>query len=398
MEWRSLDHIALQESYWPVSSDWDFFHINSVDFDRDGSLLVSARSTHTVYKLARSGEILWRLGGTRSDFELGPGASFAWQHDARRRTDGAISIFDNGATPAVEARSRALILELDEDAMTATLQEQYSHRGVLAGSQGNVQLLDSGNVFVGWGEVPRVSEFERSGRMVFDALLGSGYECYRAFRLPWSATPAHAPALALARDGARVAAYASWNGATRVAHWQLLAGVSAAALAPVARASARSFETALQARSAGPLFAVQALGSTASRSAAPPSWPPEPSDASAELRSVRGDPRARRRAGGRCQPSTSSAALLSVAASPEISSVVTIDSRHFCRSSRIFAAGPISDSCSISAVGIFAPASCFLPPRYSSWISPTSFSYPIRIGTFAWKFAPFAPMPPKYSA
>ena len=65
-----------------------------------------SRSTHTVYKLDRSGAILWRLGGKRSDFAMGAGASFAWQHDARRQPDGTLTVFDNGATPAVE-RARA---------------------------------------------------------------------------------------------------------------------------------------------------------------------------------------------------------------------------------------------------------------------------------------------------
>ena len=54
-----------------MTPDWDFFHINSVDLDGDGNLLVSGRSTHTVYKLDRSGAILWRLGGKRSDFDDG---------------------------------------------------------------------------------------------------------------------------------------------------------------------------------------------------------------------------------------------------------------------------------------------------------------------------------------
>jgi len=88
--------------YAPVEADWDFFHINSVDLDGDDNLLVSSRSTHTVYKLDRSGAIVWRLGGKSSDFDMGAGSNFAWQHDARRQPDGTLTIFDNGATPAVE--------------------------------------------------------------------------------------------------------------------------------------------------------------------------------------------------------------------------------------------------------------------------------------------------------
>ena len=170
-------------------------------------------------------------------------------------------MFDNGATPAVEKRSRGLILDVDEQAMTSTLLHQYTHPKILAGSQGSVQLLQNGNVFVGWGEIPRVSEFHRSGQMVFDAELGEKYESYRAFRLPWTGLPAEAPALATARDGGRLTAYASWNGATGVERWQLLAGAQASALRPAASTRSRGFESVLSASVApGQYLAVQALG------------------------------------------------------------------------------------------------------------------------------------------
>ncbi len=266
LEWHSLDHVLLEESYWPVeAANWDFFHINSVDLDTDGNLLVSGRSTHTVYKIARDGSIVWRLGGKRGDFAMGPGTTFAWQHDARRQPDGTLTLFDNGASPAVERLSRGLILDVDERRMTAKLVRQYSHPGVLSDSQGSVQLLANGNVFVGWGETPRVSEFHRSGRLLFDAILGEKYECYRAFRLPWSGRPAQAPAIALAREDGLRTAYASWNGATGVQSWELLAGASRDRLRAVSRMPARGFETALPAPSpygddaGGACFAAQAL-------------------------------------------------------------------------------------------------------------------------------------------
>ena len=122
-----------------------------------------------------------------------------------------------------------------------------------------MQLLPNGNVFVGWGEAPRVSEFDHAGRLVFDAELGHQYECYRAFRLPWTGTPADAPAIALAGAGRALTAYASWNGATEVHDWQLLAGGDPRALVPVMRTRAHGFETALRAPAAGRHFAAQAL-------------------------------------------------------------------------------------------------------------------------------------------
>ncbi len=260
LEWHSLNHVPLEQSYAPVGADWDFFHINSVDLDGDGNLLVSSRSMHTIYKLDSAGTILWRLGGKASDFSMGPGSSFAWQHDARRQPDGTLSVFDNGATPAVERLSRGLILEVDEQAMTATLLRQYTHRRILAGSQGSVQLLPNGNVFLGWGEVPRVSEFHHSGQLVFDALLGKDYQSYRAFRLPWSGAPAEAPAIAVSGDTRDLTVYASWNGATDVHTWQLLA-VGASGLTPVSSTRSRGFESTLRARSAGPQVAVRAIDS-----------------------------------------------------------------------------------------------------------------------------------------
>jgi hypothetical protein len=259
LEWHSLGSVPLADSYAAVGADWDFFHINSVALDWDDNLLVSSRSMQTIYKIDRQGEIVWRLGGKRSDFAMGAGTRFAWQHDARRLLDGSLTVFDNGATPAVERRSRALILELDEQAMSVALLDQYQHPKVLAGSQGSVQLLPDGKVFVGWGEVPRVTEFDRRGSIVFDALLGARYECYRAFRLPWSGQPSEAPAIALAGTPKAPVVYASWNGATEVARWQLLAGAQAAALEPVADARARGFETTLRGAHAGPRFAVRAL-------------------------------------------------------------------------------------------------------------------------------------------
>ncbi len=83
-EWRSLDHVALTESYSQVAPAFDYFHVNSVDLAADGNLLVSARNTWTVYKVDRgSGKVIWRLGGKKSDFAMGPGTRFSWQHDAR---------------------------------------------------------------------------------------------------------------------------------------------------------------------------------------------------------------------------------------------------------------------------------------------------------------------------
>ncbi|HEV3228770.1 MAG TPA: arylsulfotransferase family protein [Solirubrobacteraceae bacterium] len=268
LEWHSVDHVAVEESYAQFKSGpfpFDYFHINSIDVDLDGNLLVSARNTHAVYKINRqTGAIMWRLGGKRSDFSMGPGATFAWQHDARRHPDGTITIFDDGALPAVEKESRGLVLTLDEQQMVATLAREYQHpTALLSGSQGNLQVLPTQNVLVGWGAEPYVSEFDQAGRLLFDAQLPSSEQSYRAFRFPWSARPTEAPAMAVDRRGGdRVTVYASWNGATEVTRWVVLGGRTPSALKPLRSRARAGFETAIGLRTRHPYLAVRAIDST----------------------------------------------------------------------------------------------------------------------------------------
>jgi hypothetical protein len=260
LEWRSLDHIPIADSYWPVGSNWDYVHLNSIAVDGDGNLLVSARNTHTIYKLdRRSGAVIWRMGGKRSDFAIPADAAFAWQHDARRQTDGGISLFDNGDGGA----SRALLLDVDERGRRVGLRRSFTRpSATFADSQGNVQVLPNGNVFVGWGAKPYVSEFAPSGELVFDAQIGAPSISYRAFRAPWMSVGAGAPAVAARRSRTRTDVYVSWNGDTRVARWTALAGSTASpvlqALAPVARTG---FETVLEVPAA--VTRLRVLGSDA---------------------------------------------------------------------------------------------------------------------------------------
>jgi hypothetical protein len=260
LDWRSTRHVAFAESYSKRPRDpsvpYDFFHVNSIDVDTDGNLLVSARNTHTIYKIERrSGKILWRLGGKRSDFALGRNVRFAWQHDARRLKDGAISLFDNGAAPSVHRQSRVIFVRLDLRRMRATLARYVVHRPPrLAINQGNAQLLPRRHVLVGWGHAPYVTEYDARGRVVLDLRFGRGADSYRAFRFPWSGRPVDRPAVAVRRG--RV--FVSWNGATQVARWQVLGGRSRQRLRPLRNVQKREFETSAPAPPL-PWLAVRAL-------------------------------------------------------------------------------------------------------------------------------------------
>jgi hypothetical protein len=268
-EWTSLDHVGLGESYerarsstttWP----FDFFHINSINLDPDGSLLVSARNTWTVYEIdARSGRVLWRLGGRQSSFAAGAGTRTAWQHDPRLLPNGSLSIFDNGASPAVRGQSRGIVLSLDQQNRTATLLSQFTHGpALLAESQGNMQALENGDWFFGWGQVPYFSEYSPEAALLFDAHFPAHTQSYRSFRFAWSGTPTHVPTFVM-QPGPGPTVYATWNGATLVASWNVMAGRTPATMQSVAQAPRGGFETAiaLPAGTVGPDVAVQALDS-----------------------------------------------------------------------------------------------------------------------------------------
>ncbi|HWS81429.1 MAG TPA: arylsulfotransferase family protein [Rubrobacter sp.] len=264
-EWRSLEHVGVEESYreppQEPTTPLDYFHINSIDIDFDGNWLISAKGTSAVYKVDRqSGEILWRLGGKESDFQMGEGTRTVSQHDARRQQDGTITIFDNGAPPQVHEQSRTIAVSLDMDEMSAALVREYTHpQKLIATSQGNAQVLPNGNVFVGWGSSPFFSEYTKDGKLHFDAEFPGSAQSYRAFRFPWKGDPVEEPAVAVdTGPDDRVTLFASWNGATEVESWEALAGPGPDQLEPVGTSPRHGFETTLTMRTAGPYVAVRA--------------------------------------------------------------------------------------------------------------------------------------------
>jgi len=260
-EWHSLDHVPVADSYSPILTPFDYFHVNSVDVDLDGNLLVSARNTWGVYKLdRRSGDVIWTLGGRRSDFQLGPNALFMYQHDARAHADGTLTLFDDGSgTPSHQ--SRAVRLGLDFAGKTAVLLQEFPHHPtpLTAFAMGNAQFLPTGNVVVGWGTEPYVTEFGPLGDIRFDATFPGGAWNYRAFRDAWTARPTHPPSIAVRRSGHDATVYASYNGSTDTAYWAVLGGPARNALRQLGVAAARGFETAIHVRDAPPRLAVRAL-------------------------------------------------------------------------------------------------------------------------------------------
>jgi hypothetical protein len=266
--WSAARHIPLSESTasMPAVGAWDPYHLNSIAEDSDGNLLVSSRHTSTIYEIDRhSGRIIWKLGGRHSSFKMGPGTRFFYQHAAERQPDGTITLLDNRATDVDKSRghvSRVLTLRLDTQARTATLVGSFLHPSgpTLTTSQGNANVLGNGNVFVGWGISPWFSEYAPDGRVLFAAHFTSNWHhSYRAFKAPWVGHPGGKPAVATAVQGDRLAVYASWNGATEIAEWRVLAGYDKSTLAPLGVSPWQDFETTMSFPAGPRVVQVEAL-------------------------------------------------------------------------------------------------------------------------------------------
>lgn len=263
-EWHCVNHVDVADSYSKPSGSatFDYFHLNSIGVDGDSHLLISSRATWTVFQIDRSsGAITWRLNGKKSDFKMGSGAPFAWQHHATRLSNGNISIFDDEATPQIGPQSRAIILDANVQTRTATLVKAYTHPAkLLAQFEGSAEVMPNGHMFVGWGGEPYFSEFDADGAMVLDGRFPTNDQSYRAFRMPWTGLPAAAPAVAVEADevGGTVV-YASWNGATEAAYWKVLGGSSASSLSSVVTVPVEGFETAITVHTTDKYVAVAAL-------------------------------------------------------------------------------------------------------------------------------------------
>ncbi len=267
-EWHAWGHVALGDSFTRSTSPtnpWDWFHVNSISLGPNDDMLISARNTWTVYDVSlATGAVLWRLGGKKPSFRMGSGTDTAWQHNARWQPDHTITIFDDGATPKEHSQSRVIRERIDWKSRSVSLVGRDVHTPtLLAGSQGNDQVLPNGDSFVGWGAEPYFSEFSPSGQLLYDGHLQAPAQSYRAYRFPWTATPAEPPSIAAKAMGPGAeTVYASWNGATEVAQWRVLAGSSPSSMTPLATAAKSGFETAIPVSSSAGWFAVQAIGAS----------------------------------------------------------------------------------------------------------------------------------------
>jgi len=279
--WSALEHIPLADSYEPASSAtssnniWDAYHLNSIGLtDSANDIVVSGRNTWTIYRIHKpTGNIVWQLGGKHSDFIIESGAHFSWQHDARFLPNNVISMFDDNCCesstiPPGTPPSHGLILQLNLTNMTANVKKSYYHDPNLQiSSQGNVQSLENGNKFIGWGESQYYSEYKKAGNTEDDPALNTIYDAqmpgnnytYRAYRNNWIGFPCSLPSIAVKSNGDQITVYASWNGSTQTITWQVFAGHCSDKLSKIKTTNKTGFETAITVNNHGPYFQVKAV-------------------------------------------------------------------------------------------------------------------------------------------
>ncbi len=180
----------------------------------DGDYLMSFRGLSAIFKIARTahdgfekGEVIWRLGGRRSDFDFvgdehgGPCA----QHTASMLPNGNVLIFDNGSRAGAahpgfcvdqgdrdgdtqeRTISRYVEWSLVEPASgrrgTATLVQEYAP-GHFAPFTGSAFRLPNGNTLIGWGAAPTAvaTELDPSGQRIWELTTPTEQGSYRVYR------------------------------------------------------------------------------------------------------------------------------------------------------------------------------------------------------------------------
>ncbi len=215
------------------SGSFDFTHMNAIDVDTDGNMLLSSRNTSEVTKVnLETGEIIWRLGGVHNQFTYldDPLNGPANQHAIRMVATNRYTLFDNGNLHS-PPMSRGVEYELDPTNLTARIVWQYPNPAtntIYSYYMGNVQRLPNGNTLINWavGSRPKLTEVRPDGTKAFEMNWVDGYEAYRTWRCPWQGV-ATEPYLMTESYPDNLTLIFNQFGDTNVAFYRIYGGTSA---------------------------------------------------------------------------------------------------------------------------------------------------------------------------
>ncbi|KJY01930.1 hypothetical protein TI39_contig271g00003 [Zymoseptoria brevis] len=288
-EWKSLDHLEklpFTASVYPLGSEgydgsnqtlaWGYFHINAASPYLDGGYLLSSRYLASAIALDSEGQVLWRLSGINgSDFTLGEGADFRYQHDIRlveTSEDNSIltlRLFDNHNSPIENntTPSSGKLLSVDLKSNHVTLLQRFLNESgpVYPTAQGAFNPVENGNYFKGNGFIPVLEEFSPTGEIlstiqfgVANTIPSGGYVSgargtlsYRGFKQTWVGCPTTKPSIVAEKwdEGEGVRVWVSWNGATEVVGWRIWGGKDEGSVAVIEEVEKVGFETKVEVES-----------------------------------------------------------------------------------------------------------------------------------------------------
>ncbi len=182
--WTPADFISP-----PLTDTGDFDHPNSLDVDSDGNIVVSWRSLGAITKHdATTGDVIWQLGGTKSDFSIenDPLNGFSGQHFARMLPDEHLLLYDNGTAHDPNV-TRPVEYALDPDAGTATMAWDYlSPDHIYTTYMGSTQRLPNGNTLIGYSTSAIITLVDPAGTVIASGSKMDGGNSSIFYRAVWA--------------------------------------------------------------------------------------------------------------------------------------------------------------------------------------------------------------------
>ncbi len=193
-EWNSWDHISFMDSD-PYMVDLttqaiDYIHPNSIVLDSDGNFLLTSRHLSEVTKIDRvTGEIVWRMGGVKNEFDfVNDTMGFSAPHSAIRLPNGNIALFDNGNGHEPK-HSRGVEYEIHEVEKTALLiRECKESPETYSEIMGSIASLPGNHLVVGWGKNSEdgfISEFDEEGQMITKISISSEENFAKSYKISY---------------------------------------------------------------------------------------------------------------------------------------------------------------------------------------------------------------------
>jgi hypothetical protein len=176
--WNAFEHldIADLDSADRGGNTVNWTHANAIALGAGGVVLVSFRNLNEIIAIdTLTGQIAWRLGGRRDDFDLDDccAPTFARQHGLRVTATGSLIFLDNLGTPD---DSRIRRFTIDPSTRRARLDAVFSAAPpVVAMLGGSVQELPTGNILAAFGNGRRVVELDAAGQVVWRINGDPGY-------------------------------------------------------------------------------------------------------------------------------------------------------------------------------------------------------------------------------